>query len=210
MIRLDPPVVPDAETARRWAEEELAGSEYSSGGGNWLMDAIEWLLGVLSDTAEGAAKGLGPVGTAAAVLVALAVLAGIAWILVGPLRRSRRAVTGGELFEDERTASALAGDAQRAAEAGDWASATAELYRALIRMLAERAVIDLSPGMTAHEAALATGAALPSLATTVMADADAFDRIRYGDGRASEADYRHVRATYEAARTARRAVEVTP
>lgn len=209
MTAVEPPVVPDADTARRWAEDELSGSEYSAGGGNWLMDAIEWLVRAISDTAEGAARGLGPVGTVLAVVIALAVLAGIAWLLVGPLRRSRRAAAVGDLFEDERSAAALAGDASRAATAGDWATATAELYRALIRMLAERSVIDLSPGVTAHEAAVEAGGALPTLAVRVMADADAFDRVRYGDGRASEQDYAHVRATYEDARTARRTVEAT-
>lgn len=204
MIALDPPVVPDAETARGWAEEELARAEYAEGGGSWLQHLLDTLSGWLEGWGEGVGASLGPVGTVAAVVAALAAVAGVTWLVMGPLRRGRRGTAAHGLFADERGADSLEASARHAADAGDWATATTQLYRALIRRLAERRVITLTAGVTAHEAATAAAAAVPTLADRVTRDADAFDALRYGGAVGDARAYAHVRETYRSAREARR------
>ncbi len=133
-------------------------------------------------------------------------LALIVWLVVGPLRRNRRRSVESELFEDDRDADALDDDAERAARAGDFATATMHAYRATIRRLAERSVIDLTPGLTAHEAAVLGGTAVADLADPLAVDAEVFDRVRYGHGGAAPEDYAHARDTLARASSAKAAV----
>ena len=57
--------------------------------------------------------------------------------LVGRSRRAAR-----RLFDDERDARALARAADAAAERGDWGTAVVERFRAIIRSLDERGLIE--------------------------------------------------------------------
>ena len=134
-------------------------------------------------------------------------LALIVWLVVGPLRRTRgRGTVDEELGDLALTSADLLAAARAAADAGDWHTAVIEAYRALIRSLTEREVIDGRPGMTAFEAALAAADAIPAIARAVTADADAFDAIRYGHLTATREHYDHVLATRKAAGKA--AIEV--
>lgn len=203
-----PPLTPDAETARRWAVDELAKDDYTQGGESWLTRISAWFLRMLEGFGDGVGGTLGAIGVIVAVAIGVALVAVVVWLVVGPLRRSRRSTVAGELFDDDRTADALEESARTAAAAGDWGAATADLYRAIIRRLADRDVIALSEGQTAHEAAAAAGDALPALAARIAVDADAFDRIRYGRRDAHEGDFRHAEETMRACASARRRVEV--
>ncbi|WP_062317653.1 DUF4129 domain-containing protein [Demequina maris] len=198
-----PPLTPDADTARRWAVEELAKDEYREGGTSWLERILRWFSDLLEGIGQGVGGAAGPTGTVIAVLVGLALVALVLWLVVGPLRRSRRAAADETLFDDERGAAALSESARAAASSGDWTTATLDLYRALVRRLAERDVITLGPGLTAAEAAARAGAALPALASRLHADADAFDGIRYGHVPATEATYAHVLDSMRACESAR-------
>ncbi|WP_062518604.1 DUF4129 domain-containing protein [Demequina silvatica] len=198
-----PPLAPDADTARRWAVEELAKDEYREGGASWLERITTWFQNLLDGIGGGIGGAAGPVGILIAVLVGAALVALILWLVVGPMRRSRRADAEATLFDDDRDADAIAAAARAAARAGDWTTATLDLYRALVRRLAERDVIALGPGLTAAEAAGQAAAALPPLAPRLHADADAFDGIRYGHVPATEATYAHVLETMRACEDAR-------
>ena len=59
--------------------------------------------------------------------------------------------------------------ADAAAAAGDWALAVLERFRAIVRGLEERTVLDERAARTAHEAALAAAARLPALAAELVA-----------------------------------------
>ncbi|MDN4474902.1 DUF4129 domain-containing protein [Demequina sp. SYSU T00192] len=198
-----PPLTPDAETARRWAVEELAKDEYRDGGTSWLERVLRWFSDLLEGLGDGVSGAAGPTGTVIAVAVGLALVALVLWLVVGPMRRNRRAAAEEGLFADERGAAALAEAARAAASSGDWESATLDLYRALVRDLAERDVIVLTPGLTAAEAAERAAAVLPALASRLRTDADAFDGIRYGHVPATEATYAHVLETMRACAGAR-------
>ncbi|WP_062291590.1 DUF4129 domain-containing protein [Demequina phytophila] len=197
------PLTPDADTARRWAVEELAKDEYREGGTSWLERVTTWFQNLLDGIGGGIGGAAGPVGILITVLVGAALVALVLWLVVGPMRRSRRASTEPTLFDDDRGADALAEAARTAARAGDWAAATLDLYRAMVRRLSERDVIALGPGLTAAEAADQAAVALPSFAARLRADADAFDGIRYGHVPATEATYAHVLETMRACDAAR-------
>ena len=70
---------------------------------------------------------------------------------------ARRKRKSGALFDDKRDASMLTLSANKAAAAGDWVSAVVDRFRAIIRSLDERALLEDYPGMTAQEARSAWG-----------------------------------------------------
>jgi len=188
VVRLGVPVDPDAAEAQRWAEDELAKPIYSDRPG--LLERLgEWLLSLFD--------GIGRIGvvTPPAVVPVLVVLAFVgvlaaALVLGGRVRRSRVVEPQGshELFEDERTSADLAAAADAAARRGEWATAVLERFRALIRRLDERAVLEDRAGLTAHEAATLAAAALPAEADGLRWAGRLFDDVRYGHVRPGEAE----------------------
>lgn len=173
------PVVPDAEQARRWLEQELADPVYHQQP-SLLQRFLDW-LGRLFEGADGLP--IGNVGTLLAILVGLAVLVTVAFLVTGPVRRSRRvAGTRGVLdADDRRTADELRAAADAAAGRGDWAAAVADRFRAVVRSLEERAVLEEQPGRTAHEAVEAAGLRLPAHAVDLRAAGRLFDDVVYGE-----------------------------
>ena len=208
-MRFDIPVDPDADTAREWAREELSKSEYQQGGGgsNWLERFMKWIEDFISHIGGGVGGAWGGWGTVGVVVIGLAIVALVLWLVVGPLRRSRgRGAAEEDLGDPTLSAADLIGRARAAADAEDWNTAVIEGYRAVIRALAEREVIDARPGMTALEAALVTAQAVPAMTSDISADADVFDAVRYGHLHATREHYEHVLATRNAAAAAKATV----
>lgn len=186
------PVQPDPDTARGWLQAELADPAYHERVDvatlilRWLQEKWEELLA--------AADGRVSLGAAWAVLAALALVAVVTWWVAGPLRRRRLArsdaddVFGG----DRRTAAEHRAAAAAAIARGDWDTAVLEGYRALLRSLDERALLDLVPGRTAHEGALDAAARFPDRLVELIAASAVFDDVRYGHRDAREADARAV------------------
>ena len=89
----------------------------------------------------------------------------------------------GTLFGDDenRDAATMRRDAERAAAAGDYTTAIAELFRAIARGLAERTLVTTHPGTTASEFARRGGEVFPETAAALEAAADDFDGVRYLD-----------------------------
>ncbi|AXK45523.1 DUF4129 domain-containing protein [Brachybacterium saurashtrense] len=173
-----PPVDPDEARARLL--EELAKSEYDDSPGfvEWLLGALEsWLAGVLegidgSSTAQAGVAVLLLIGLAAAVVLVLR--------RAGLLRRSHALSVQAQLDADEvLSASQLRRAAREASEAGRADDATVLALRALVRDLEERTLLEVSAGMTAHEAALRAAAPFPELRGRLLRAADAFDTAAY-------------------------------
>jgi len=204
-MRFDIPVEPDADTAREWARDELAKREYQQGtGSNWLERFFNWIQDLLNGMGGGVGDTFGGWGVVGIALAAAAIVALIIWLVMGPLQRSRRRGKAEEELGDLTLSAAdLLAAAKSAAAAGNWETAVIEAYRALIRSLDEREVIDAKPGMTAFEAALLASEAIPAIASDIAIDADVFDAVRYGHLAATAEHYNHVLATREAAKTAR-------
>jgi hypothetical protein len=93
--------------------------------------------------------------------------------------------------------------ADAAAAMGDWDTAVQERFRAVIRTLEERGLIEDRPGRTADEAATAGGAVLPASADALARSARTFDSIAYGGRPASPEQDEQLRSLDAAVSTAR-------
>lgn len=180
----DVPLTPDAEEARRWAERELADPVYDDSPSfvervtDWLTDVLESLTSLDGVTSRSLASVV--VVLAVAAVVALAVLLG------GRVRRRRAAARpSAALFDDARTSAALHASADAAAARGDLAAAVLDRYRAIVRSLDERGLLEERAGLTAHEAAELAATALPAHAEGLRRAGELFDAVAYGHAAAT-------------------------
>ena len=187
---LDVPVDPDADTARRWAEQELTNPIYHERP-NLLMRALEWVVDQLAQM-QGRLSGLDARAAGTVIVVVLAVAALIALAVAGPVRRARRARRRSvDVFgDDRRTAAQLRAAAEGFASEGRWAEAVLDRFRAVLRDLEERTILDERPGRTAHEAADEAGVRLPERAPDLARAGRLFDDVCYGHSPAGEHDAR--------------------
>lgn len=198
------PVEPDRATGRRWLADELAEPVYDAAEPGLLERAVRWLVERLSDLEIPAGPG-GGIGLALLVLVALLVV-GVVVARVGPGRRAAR-LRAGEVFADAvRSADSHRGAADAHASAGEWHLAVRERFRAVVRALEERTVLDPRPGRTADEAAREAATALPDLAAELARGARVFDDVWYGGQPATSAHDEQLRALDAAVRGARPAL----
>ncbi|NMR20798.1 DUF4129 domain-containing protein [Cellulomonas fimi] len=187
LARAGVPVVPDAPTARRWAEQELADPVYHRGPS--LLDRfLEW-VGSLFQDASVPSLGMPPGLFAAVVVGVVLVVAAVAFWVAGPVRLARRASGSAVVLgADLRSAADLRAAADASAARGDWSAAVLDRFRALVRGLEERAVLDERPGRTAHEAAEATAARFAAHAHDVRRGGRLFDDVCYGHAGADADD----------------------
>ncbi|XAS66209.1 DUF4129 domain-containing protein [Micrococcaceae bacterium Sec5.7] len=188
-MRAETPVLPDREEARRWAVEELSKPDYSHAWPGWIdglwKQLTDWLRSL-----DG--SGAGVDGTAAAPLigVVIAVLIGVAIVLVRPrLNPSLRPRT--DMFDADNAVSS-AGYRERAAASaarGDWRAAVVDQFRALVRSAEDRDVIEPRPGRTADEVAGQLAHSYGAAADRLNEAARTFDAIRYGRADADAGDY---------------------
>lgn len=174
------PVDPDRETARRMLVEELGKPAYRDSKGI-LQRVIEWIGKRLADLAS-LGGDLSATWIAITVMAVVLLIAAIALVVAGPVRRRRAAQTvGGVLARDDvRTAAQIRASSDAAAADGDLALATVERFRAIVRSLEERALLDEVPSRTAEEAAADAGAFFPTHATAILDAARLFDAVLYG------------------------------
>ena len=137
----------------------------------------------------------GIVGLVALALVAVLIVVAVRW-RVGPLRRTE-AADHSVFVGQVRSAAAYRADADRAAAAGDWDEAVRQRFRALVRSLEERDVLDPRPGRTADEAAAEAALVLTASASSPAAAARAFDDVAYGGLHADAAADRRLREVDE-------------
>lgn len=207
------PVVPDADTARRWAREELADPAYHQGKSlldrilDWILDLVGRLFG------GGQAAAIDPRAIGIAILGVIVVVGLVALWVAGPVRRSRRSAKERIVFDgdDVRTAAEMRIASAAAAGRGDWHTAVLDRFRAIVRGLEERALLDERAGRTAHEVAVDAAAVLPQLSEELTAASALFDEVCYGDAEGSEAGYGSLSSLDDAIvaarpRTAARAV----
>lgn len=193
-MRFDVPVVPDRDTAREWLTSELQRPEYAERE-SLLTRLINWVLERLGEIEWPAAALGGPqLGVLVTVLVVIVLL--IAWLVAGPVRLGRDRAGSAEVLDadDARTAKQMRAAADAAAAAGDWRTATVERFRAVVRSLEERVIIEPRPGRTAQEAAADAGLRLPAQAAGLRSGADLFDGVEYGDRVATAQDDAALRA----------------
>ena len=192
-MRADIPVQPDSQTAREWAVQELSKDRYQQHGPSILSRILDWVSRLFSHLFN-FHVGSGPVGAIIVIAVLAVGLFFIVKLTIGPVRRGLRGRREHSVFEDDlRTASQMRAAAKAAAERGDWNLAVLERFRAIVRSLEERDLIDDLPGVTAHEAATQAGARFPDVAQRAAEGADLFDGVRYGHTQATRDDAEKLR-----------------
>ena len=187
----DVPVAPDADTARRWAQSELTDPIYHPSFSilGWIWDKLSALL-----------AGLGRASSELTLLQVLAVVLVVVLVVVaiyvaGPVRRNRSAAQSNVVLGTEvRSANQLREAAARSAERGDFEAAVVDGFRAIVRSLEERVILDPRPGRTAHEAATDAAARFPALADRLHRAGRLFDDVCYGHTGARAPDHELVRA----------------
>ncbi|QQM66977.1 DUF4129 domain-containing protein [Actinomyces weissii] len=196
------PATPDAEAAREAAREELSKPVYHPRP-NPLRLLWEWFVNQVTG-ARLLPAGLPQWVSVAIVLVAASLLVGVLVIVLSRYTRVRRRNRAHALFDsDARDSAALARDADAAAVAGDFVTAVVERFRAVIRSLDERGLLEDYPGMTAQEAASLASAALAGarlpdgtsleLTGPLHEAGDLFDAVRYGERPPSQEEDRWMR-----------------
>lgn len=177
-----PPLTPDGDEARRWAEDELSKPAYDIAEPT-PFDRIARAIGdfIASLFNPQVSDGWGSV-LAIVATVAVVVLIVTAFVLWGVPRVSRRAAARTPMLFGEaehRSASALRAAAAERAQASDWEAAIVLRFRALARGCYERGVVDPPPGATVHGFARAAARAFPALGARLEDAAAAFDDVRY-------------------------------
>jgi len=180
MLRWNVPVTPDPDTARRWAEDELAKSVYHRSEslfdriGSWLTEQIAKLF----DRTGGA--DFPPLLYLAGAVLLAAIILIAAKVAVPAVRQRGRTSSAVLLDDDTRTSAQIRTDARAAAAAGDDTVASLEYFRAMVRGCEERVVIDERAGRTAREASRDIAASIAAHHEPLRTGAVAFDELCYG------------------------------
>ena len=186
MITAGPPPV-DPDEARSRLLDELSKSEYDDSPG-----FLQWLLGVIEQWLVDVVDGIDGTSTTHAVLalVLIGVLVAVAVLVLrrtGLIRRNPSLAVAPELDADPvRSAPELRTASREAIAAGRTDDGTVLALRALVRDLEVRTLLDVSAGMTAHEAASRAARAYPDLRGRLLRGADAFDTAAYSHRAATE------------------------
>ncbi|HVW40865.1 MAG TPA: DUF4129 domain-containing protein [Amycolatopsis sp.] len=187
-------MVIDRDDARRAAEAELSRPEYRAAEPGLVERVLRWLGQRLADlfaAASGVVPG-GPLGLLVLLAVVVLVIV-VVRLRVGKFTRDVRVRR--PVFEGRpRAAADHRAAAEQAAAAGDLAGAVRERFRAIVRGLEERGVLDEMSGRTADEAARDAGARLPGSRDELAAAAEKFGAVHYGGLPASGEDYRRLAA----------------
>ena len=201
MIPLEVPINLGRDEAQRQVAGELAKPEYFD-----TQSVVNDLWNRLFDWLTGGPGGdnatLSPVPTTVAVIVVVALVALL--IFGGRLRHEHRLAAATDMFAGvDATADELRAEAERLGDTGQWTQATIQRFRALVRSLSERGIIEESAGMTAHEAATAAGRRLPGFAAGMDGAAHVFDGLAYGTRTGTRQQYDQLVALDDHLRRAR-------
>jgi Domain of unknown function (DUF4129) len=183
------PLTPSREEARGWAVRELTDPAYARAQPGLLQRGVRWVLDRLAGLRLRAE--VLPDARTGLVLLLVVVVAVVAVVLprTGRLRGPGRAAGPAPVFGGgSLSATEYRRRADEAAARGDWAATVRERFRAVVRALEERTVLDERAGRTADEAAAEAARALPDQAAELAAAARLFDEVTYG-GRPAGPDH---------------------
>ncbi|MEJ1156461.1 DUF4129 domain-containing protein [Microbacterium marmarense] len=204
-----PPLIPDEETARRWAEEELSNPIYDIAEPT-LFDRVaqavgEFIANLFSPQLPGE---FGPIAAVVAAIVVVVLIAAAFAIWGAPraIRRARRNPPALFGESDARSAAQLRRDAHAKATSAEWDEAIVLRFRAIARGCIERGVVNTPPGATVHTFARAAAPVFPASADALETAATAFDDVRYLRRRGTAELYRQIVATDDALAAARPAI----
>lgn len=191
LARLDVPVDVSADDARARAARELLDPAYAQARPPLWQRVITWVLERVGDLLGRIVSGVAGGWWLVVLAALLALLVVVVLRRTGGVRRVARehAVVlpvSGTSSDDHRAAAAAA------AASDDFATAVLEAFRALVRGLEERGMLDERPGRTADEAAADVSGAAPHLTAELGRAARTFDDVAYGGRRGARDGYQAI------------------
>ena len=183
------PTGPSDTTAQELAKQELAKAKYH-GEESLFEKLINWLSDHLNFTIEDISS-----QSSAGLIIALLAIAVAIVIVILVVRAVKLRQVGKNdggtgvrlaLFGDSRNSTELFAAGAKARAAGDIATAIIENFRGLVRLLDERKLILVRPGLTATEAAIAGSKSLGERERFLQA-AEAFNGIYFAGYSGTEA-----------------------
>ena len=189
-ILTEPPLDPSPDDASSLLRRELVRPEYHDR--DVLQQVLDWIDRAVEGAVDAASR-TPPLSTFAAMVAFLLLALGLGW-LVSRARRTARVARDRAVLPAGTTprAADLRARAELALAEGRAEDAVLDAFRALTVRQVERGLLDDRPGATAHEVAVAVGAAHPDQRPRVDGTAALFDAVRYGDRPASPAQARAV------------------
>jgi hypothetical protein len=178
-VRWDPPLDPSGSEARDELRRELLKPEYHQQ--NLAQQIYDWIVRRIYDGLDAASEAP-PLSTFAAMVLLVGLVALLVY-LVSQARRTARTRSSSQpvLTDEVITAAELRARAEAALDAGDFAAALVDAYRALAVRQVERGRLMNTPGATADEVADDLAAEYPAVGDQVRASAQLFDAVLYGD-----------------------------
>ncbi|WP_322762082.1 DUF4129 domain-containing protein [Frankia sp. Cr2] len=174
------------------ARHELSRGIYHDAGLGWTERVLSWIGDRLTDLWTSATQPSGHGLGIAAVVIVMALVAGVVWLRLGPVRRAARTTTGDLDLGSPLSAAALRAEADSRALAGAFAEAVRSRLRAIVRMLEETGVLEPRPGRTAGELVAEIARIDAEKSPALDAAVTVFSEIWYGGTEASAASYRLV------------------
>jgi hypothetical protein len=188
-LPLAPPVEPSRDLAREWARRELSDPVYARAQPGPLQRLVQWVIEQVQGLHVSSSALADPRTGLVLLLLVAAVVTVVVLLRTGRLRGPGRGVGHAAVFTERAMTAAdhrrLADDA---AAHGRWDDAVRERFRAVVRTLEERVVLDERAGRTADEAASEAATRLPGLADPLRRGATRFDDVCYG-GRAGRPEH---------------------
>jgi hypothetical protein len=185
-----PPLDPSGDEARSWLRRELLRPEYHER--NVVELVLDWVSRQVERGLDAAAR-VPTLSTLAALLVAVLLVAGLAWLGSRARRSARRTPEDRSVLTHEAvTAAGLRARAEAALAEGRAGDAVVDGFRALAVRQVERGRLDDAPGTTAHEVADLLGATYPDQRQRVTGTARLFDVVLYGHRAATGEQARDV------------------
>ena len=189
--------------AREDAERELRKAVYRVGEKGPVERVVDWLIERVEDVFDRLVR-LTPGGTPSLVLLVVAIVALVVAVRLGlGPAHLRDALTDRRRGARGTSAAEYRAEAELLAAQGRYKDAVRARFRAVIRELEERGVLDPRPGRTAGEIAREGSDAVPAVRDDLHACAATFDLVWYGRRETGEAEYAILRDADDRVRAAR-------
>lgn len=189
--------------ARDEARRELSKAIYHVADPSPVQRFMHWLFDKIGKFLDGAVR-VAPGGLPSLVGVVVVVVAIVVALRLGlGPTKLRDALTDRRRGAAAKSAAEYRAEAETLAAQGKFKEAVRARFRAVIRELEERGVLDPRPGRTAGEIAREGGAAVRAIAGDLRTAAETFDAAWYGRREAEQADYAAVAGADNRIRAAR-------
>lgn len=193
-----PPLTPDRDEARRWAERELSDPQYRDAD----LSPLEKIGRAINRLTNSIFERLGEIDSPWMLLIVGALIALIVGLIIWRVRRGTSGGVDLAAFDPARRRTtvdpqAFWDAAYAAADRREYTLAVQNGVRGIFARLVRAEIIEMTAASTASELAHAAGSACPPVAADALAAGTLFDSVTFGEAHATEADWTELLARAE-------------